>query len=148
MNNNLPDLPSALIRLALSDLRDVEKLSDVYVVDMDLWHEPGGAGDSRCAVCLAGAVVARTLGFSPEDRRILYRISDQTRRKMRALNAFRQGLVSDAMQTMLENSREYLDNEELFDGMRTDVPEYSEETREAFHAVLSRMADALEKLGY
>lgn len=150
MNNNLPDLPSALIRLALADLREVEKLSDVYVVNMSAWHSPNGAGDGRCEVCLAGAVLARTLGFSPEDHMItnLHRISNQTRRKMSALNAFRTGLVFDAMQIMLENSREYQDNEELFEGMHTDVPEYSEKTREAFHAAMARMADELEKLGY
>ena len=54
----LPDKPSALLRVALSDLAKVEQ--DIrYKVDMSSYHvvRPGGI----CHVCLAGAVMAKSL---------------------------------------------------------------------------------------
>ena len=54
----LPIKPSELIRLALSDLRKCEADPD-YTTDMSSWHEPGR---NTCYVCLAGAVMAKSLG--------------------------------------------------------------------------------------
>lgn len=60
MTTILPDKPSELIRLALADLEKAEE-SRAYSVDMGMWHgydEISG----KCTVCLAGAVMAGTLG--------------------------------------------------------------------------------------
>lgn len=48
--------PSALLKLALSDLRKVEQ-DPRYKVNMGTWHYPDANG---CNVCLAGAVLAMT----------------------------------------------------------------------------------------
>lgn len=56
----LPDNRSELLHLAVVDFTSVTKDSR-YVVDMGNWHRPIPQSD-RCAVCLAGAVIAKTLG--------------------------------------------------------------------------------------
>lgn len=64
--NTLPNKASALITVALDDLQKAEASPD-YVIEMGVWHTPGGlmrGADSRCAVCMAGAVMAGTLGAS------------------------------------------------------------------------------------
>ena len=56
----LPGRPSTLIRLALKDLAAVER-SRKFTVDMGVWVQPNG----KCAVCLAGAVMVKTLRVNP-----------------------------------------------------------------------------------
>jgi len=60
----LPRKMSALITIALADLAKVER-SKKYEVIMGTWHDPSRFGDRVCAVCLAGAVMAKTLGADP-----------------------------------------------------------------------------------
>lgn len=66
---SLPDQPSKLLELALNDLEQVEN-DPRYDINMGQWHNPH---ETACSVCLAGAVMAGTLGaapgeeFSPED---------------------------------------------------------------------------------
>jgi hypothetical protein len=62
---SLPDKPSKLIQLALSDLDWVET-DPRYAVDMASWHMPLPANyPPKCLVCLAGAVMAHSLGAPP-----------------------------------------------------------------------------------
>lgn len=56
----LPEKPSELLKLAMLDLEKVEA-DPRYRVDMGEWHKPNG----RCSVCLAGSVMAKTLGLPP-----------------------------------------------------------------------------------
>ncbi len=56
--NKLPNKPSELLEVAMHDLSLVER-SSKYKVDMWSWHKPTGAG--YCEVCMAGAVMAKTL---------------------------------------------------------------------------------------
>lgn len=58
----LPDKPSEIMRLALADLRSC-KSDDTYKINMGTWHTPLLNG--RCSVCLAGAVMAKTLKADP-----------------------------------------------------------------------------------
>jgi len=86
--NQLPNKPSELILLALGDLKKVER-SKKYEVNMSQWHKPNGA----CKVCLAGSVIAMTLGADPTDN---YLDGDlgfnrDTVKKIYALNGFRSG---------------------------------------------------------
>lgn len=58
----LPTVPSQLLRLALDDLRKVER-SKRYAVDMGSWHEPNQYDDKDnrvCAVCFTGALLKST----------------------------------------------------------------------------------------
>ena len=62
----LPNTLSGMIRVALKDEDRVFK-SPKYYVDMDEWHLPPEYGPRKnskvCRVCLAGAVMAGTLGL-------------------------------------------------------------------------------------
>jgi len=60
--NKLPEKMSELIALAIKDLKACEKLSEVYEINMEFWHNPH---NNKCKVCLAGAVMAQTLEASP-----------------------------------------------------------------------------------
>src|SRR5687767_4349571 len=92
MAKRLPDKPSDLILLALHDLEAVEK-DERYRVNMYAWHDPNG----RCSVCLAGAVMAGTLGASPNVHRAPFMFDDDTRWKLRSLDALRAGSISEAL---------------------------------------------------
>ena len=52
----LPNKPSELLKVALTDLELVEGDSK-YRVDMRNWHTP--QYDKTCEVCLAGSVMAK-----------------------------------------------------------------------------------------
>lgn len=147
--DNLPSKASELIRLALSDLRKVEAADNVYVVDMGQWHEPGGVGDSRCAVCLAGAVVAQSLGLDPGERFVdhVKGMPHSIDEKTSALNEFRKGEVDNGMYYLLGGD-DYELNEELFQGMFRHVPHYTDHTKEEFHAAMEKLAADLAALGY
>lgn len=56
----LPDKRSELLRLAIADLQSVAKDSR-YKVVMANWHSPSQS-TATCEICLAGAVMVKTLG--------------------------------------------------------------------------------------
>lgn len=66
MTTVLPSVPSALIKLALSDLAACEN-DAAYEIDMSYWHRPKTRGipfitrKTTCQVCLAGSVMAQSL---------------------------------------------------------------------------------------
>jgi hypothetical protein len=102
-SNSLPDKPSELLKVALADLEAVEGDSR-YNIDLLTWHEPNEYGDGRCVVCLAGSVMAKSLGAdieldlgpSAED----LGISIATSNKLYALNNFRIGLIRAAYKNL------------------------------------------------
>lgn len=97
--SRLPDKPSELIELALEDMAKVEAQPDRYQVHMLQWHAPM-LGSRRCIVCFAGAVMAGTLGV-PDDLPVdPDAFDDDTRAKLLALDAFRQGRVSVGLGNM------------------------------------------------
>ena len=53
-----PRLLSELLTLAIDDMRRLD--TDTYEFNHGAWHRP----DGLCGVCLAGAVMAGTLGFN------------------------------------------------------------------------------------
>ena len=61
----LPTVLSDLIALAISDARKLDR--EVYVPDFTEWHSPitDPEEEGECAICLAGAVIAGTLGLPP-----------------------------------------------------------------------------------
>ena len=93
----LPTKPSELIRVALADLRECEA-DDRYRVDMWDLHSSrkGQRGQMVCHVCLAGAVLAQTLG-APRNRSIsgrdLARYRSSVQDRLRALDYFRRGEI-------------------------------------------------------
>lgn len=59
----LPTTPSKLLRLAVKDARAVAKMK-TRSLDMFTWHTPLKGG--KCVVCMAGAVMDRSLGANPK----------------------------------------------------------------------------------
>ena len=60
-----PEKLSDLIDLAIADTRRLDH--NRYVPDWSVWHRPRPL-DDKCMVCLAGAVIAGTLGCALETR--------------------------------------------------------------------------------
>lgn len=112
--SKLPDKLTDLIELALKDLTEVEALPVRYTVRMSFWHAPaqqmGIPGGDQCMVCLAGAVMARTLAL-PDDVEIDLLsmenyMSGVDRRKLEALDYVRKGdLVTAANITCIDQPK-------------------------------------------
>lgn len=105
----LPKKPSALIRLALSDLEKVQRMK-TRKVNMSVW---GTRVKGVCTVCLAGSVMDRTLkisssfikaddrddagfGYHPNSQKIRSVMGERDIAAVLALNNMRQGEVSQA----------------------------------------------------
>lgn len=115
--SRLPDKLSDLLELAVNDARAIEGTTRdgrTYVLEMGVYHWP--THDSRCLVCMAGAVMARTLECPPDEVSCPsdYQ-SDDTWKKLKYINAMRTGsiplnvgtLYSQAYNVMLRVTREY-----------------------------------------
>lgn len=94
MTNKLPDKPSELIRVALADMKKAQDKG--HRIDMDHWSVEEG---KKCAVCLAGALMAETgdagyRKFDPDDFDV------ETRKKLYAIDDFRQGMVNSGLVVM------------------------------------------------
>jgi len=142
----LPTVPSALIRLALKDLKAVEKMEE-YSVNMATWHDKNNG--EYCEVCFAGAVMARTLEVSIDSaaspsgvqNRVTAYFPQTTNGKLDALDDFREGNC-----------------EAGFTGMRLDshkgvkfnrhVPLYNIDDPKQFHDAMRKLARDLKKAGY
>lgn len=87
----LPDNPSKLIRLAIHDLTLCEK-SSKYRIHMGTWHSIGSGG--VCRVCLAGAVMAKSLKIPIEKTIGAFELDERdTKLKIIALDDLRTGDV-------------------------------------------------------
>lgn len=83
-----------------------------YAVNMGTWHQPyrttfdfcSGehipAGDNRCQVCLAGAVIAKSLGQSPSDEIEFCAIEMDVQARLAALDSLRKGDVVNAVYSL------------------------------------------------
>ena len=79
--DQLPDTRHELLTLAVADARSLKR-SDCLPGFGD-WHTPKGHG--RCAICLAGAVLAGPLGCSPIEEAKPWLLSYLYQRKLEAL---------------------------------------------------------------
>lgn len=92
----LPDRLSDLLELALSDLEKVE-WDGRYVVRMSTWHTPF---DGKCYVCLAGAIIAGTLGEEVEASLAPRHFDRDTEKKLLVLDLLRLGIVWKALEDL------------------------------------------------
>jgi hypothetical protein len=144
VEDTLPDLPSALIRVAIGDLIKIEK-SPLYHPNMEIWHSGGWASDHRndgkCQVCWAGAVMVESLhapinrNMWPED------YISSIGLKLHAIDDFRSGEWAFALDMMGIDTSEF-DLSKLDD----DPPCYRDDP-EAFKECMLRAADILEGIG-
>lgn len=94
-NPRLPNKPSALILTALTDLNKIERNNRKYKINMEVWHSR--CGDQKCAVCLAGSVIAARTGADPDHTLEPGDFSPAIRDKFLALDLFRGGYISDGL---------------------------------------------------
>lgn len=141
----LPDKPSELIRLAIADLEKCEK-DDRYEIDMYAWHQPD-RDTGVCLVCLAGSVIASTLGGDRKTR--LYPadyidfshpadIDFSDSNKLSALNNFRAGYWREGLSVIRADTPNV-------EGLPHPVP--YDENPAAFKADMLRAADILAEAG-
>lgn len=136
----LPDKPSELIETALRDLEAVERLPETYRVDMRMWHS-WGSSEKKCYVCLAGAVMAQSLGAGPE-RDLDPTEFDEEYSKLIALNYFRCGDITVGLMHMSAWKTEYEDKIE-----DRHVPQYNRDDGRSFKEEIRKMVEYLREKG-
>lgn len=137
LTDQLPDKPSDLIKVALVDLKSIRR-SQKYIVNMQRWHEPIG---DACHVCLAGAVMARSLGANPHGDLTPGDYGGMISKKLDALDDFRSGAVSvgfDSLGLGYEHG-------EAFDRF---VPGFNRNDPRPFYKAMEKLADDLRAAGY
>ena len=99
----LPDKLSDLIDLALSDLEKARN-DPRYEINMSAWHRPLKEPNAlypftagKCLVCLAGSVMAFSLGADSQQDKFPKDYDEDTCRKLNALDAIRLGEVNYAL---------------------------------------------------
>ena len=133
--------PSELIRHALTDLEKCER--EGYWIDMSVWHV-GSENEDMCRVCLAGAVMAQTMGGSrKEDINPLLllddgRIDEASYNALIALDAFVSGQVESGAAAMK------ICEDDLPEGRH--VPRY-EDDPEKFKEAMFELVGELERCG-
>jgi hypothetical protein len=85
----LPNKLSALLRIAVKDAKACEA-DPRYKLAMDTWHTPRSPG-GVCEVCLAGSVMAKTLGLRRDVSASPYSYTTSVERRLRALDYMRMG---------------------------------------------------------
>ncbi len=142
----LPEKPSELIRVALADLEKCEDDPEL-VIDMGDWVVPTPlSGFSLCEVCLAGAVMVKSLDCDTGRRWTPHDLEPEGYRnsvsgKLFALNDFRMGAVHNGLR---------------YCGIEDDDPRYKnvppsfhvgsfEGNRTYFKRRLGKLADLLQE---
>lgn len=139
----LPDKASALIRVALLDLAKIEA-DPFYRIDMTDWHRgpnrsPSSFHTPTCAVCFAGAVMAKSLKAPFESDITPGEFDYDTSRKLAALDDFRRGDIRHGLETMgIETMEEVVNDMAVADYYHNP---------ERFRADMTVMADYLEERG-
>ena len=141
----LPTKPSELIRLALADLRACER-DDRYVVDMGDWHRPSMDDREVCRVCLAGAVLAQTLGL-PREHAIstedLAGYGSSVQGALLALDFFRRGEIANGLDWLHHDQSEEWEEWDKY----AWGAEYDKSNPDEFHECMHRRADYLASYG-
>lgn len=92
----LPEKPSELIRVAITDLIKCEEDPN-YRINMADWHRPQG---EVCEVCLAGAVMAQRIGVYRHEIRNPVLFPPEVSGPLLALDDFRMGCVSGGLERL------------------------------------------------
>jgi hypothetical protein len=139
----LPDRPSALVRAALADIEECERDQRYSIESIDefwerQWHRLS-KDRATCNVCAAGAVMAKSLYVNwgetctPDD------FEQDTRKKLMALNEFRQGDIHTALVHIMGYAKNPLEVERR-------ITPYAQ-SRRLFFRQMNLLADDLEAHG-
>ena len=135
--DGLPNKLSDLLFVAIDDLKEVRTDRDNYRVDMDVWHEPGEVSEI-CTVCMAGAVMAKSLWV---DKGKYYYPADfghDTRHKLKAIESFRQKAFYNAvvgMTKVLGFDMPFLDHFSRHNDEGTELPGNNKASRAIINAL-------------
>lgn len=151
MSDKLPSKPSALIRQAVRDLQSCER-SSRYWIDMHQWHTPHGDHDDVCYVCLAGSVMAQSLGSDPSEVMDPVDLDVEDENKMLFLNSLRCGLLLDVVEFNDAFPDHRLSEDEWDDlsehiSMGSLACVYSHVQPEHFHEAMLKAAKIFEEEG-
>ena len=106
MHQLAPSLPSHVLQLAMKDFEEVS-LDDDYEINMSLFHKPNGGYNNTCSVCLAGSVMAKSLGVPIGFSASPGMFDEATAEKLEALDLLRTGDVCIALTHMGYAPEEY-----------------------------------------
>lgn len=145
----LPQIPSQLIRLACDDLEWVRARPETYVIDMGLWMTP--LDSNRCAVCMAGAVMAFSLKAPITKSKVPFDYGAPNANRLVALDHFRVGKIDEGLYSLgydIPRLPPNLIAKVLAEATKRG-PWYEYETsRVKFLAQMKRLARAFAKHGY
>ncbi len=96
MKKELPAKLSELLRLAVEDAKKLSK-NPKYVLCMLDWHLPL---DKKCAICMAGAVMACELKTNRNDTVMPEDLGEEVNNKLMAINALREGNIIEAFNNL------------------------------------------------
>lgn len=141
--NQLPDKLSDCLELALRDLEACEA-DPAYRIYMDDWHWPSKS-KTKCRVCLAGSVMAKTIGVPIGEYASPYGLEDcgdHDSSRLSALNDLRLGWLHEAIRTVHgdEEARRF------GAGKRAMPVEYRDDPA-AFKSDMRGIVDLLRKAG-
>ena len=155
-----PKPPTKLSDLIDLAVRDGERLDpNVYVPNAGVWHEPAQDEREQCYVCLAGAVIAGTLGANPAQEvrpsefpkwNTALVALDHARKGdyAYAIDMLKEGTVAGSMAFLSSMSEE----EQLKIGQEVPIPDHSEfQSMDSFLDHLKELediAEALRRIGY
>lgn len=169
----LPRKMSALIKIALRDIRKAEK-SAAFVVDMREWYEPNQeivcrVGDSdglviskqkACVACAAGSVMAFSFGLGPDgnpDKASNLLGSEENGMQLSAIDSLRRGAVASAARELdisydqWEGPERDIDDTKKLDGffekLNSNIPDYDNIDPKPFHEAMEKLQAKLEKAG-
>ena len=109
---NDPHTLSELIGVAISDFKKIIEEGDGYFPSFGDWHNNV---DSTCYVCLAGAVMAKTMDEPFEETLTPSDFRGKAALSMSALNHVRNGYYSHAYNTLFPEREEAPIHEKLLD---------------------------------
>jgi hypothetical protein len=136
----LPNKPSAYLTLALQDLTRAER-SRKYSINMQSWHSGGDSSRPTCSVCLAGSVMAFSLGAKPKEDKEPYDYNVRTNIILNSIDAFRRGRVQEALQSISITGRPG-----LIVGDRA-MPSYHDGGGKAFKKAMKELISDLKLAG-
>lgn len=140
----LPNKPSALIRVAVEDLKKAERDKKTYRINMDDWHVSEKAdlnGSGKCEICFAGAVIAFSLGIASNETMNPDDFPKTTKQKLYALDQFRYGEINEALEYL------GLENKPRLRLLGNDVVTDYEVDPKQFKQDMLEISDTLERLG-
>lgn len=134
----LPNKLSALIFVALKDLRKVERSPKYSIAMSQTWHD-GTTIFAPCMVCFAGAVMAGTCKVPLNKYATPEYFPRDTNRKFMALDSIRLGYLQSALNRLDVELPKVFTNE-------VEIADYTDDPAQ-FHKDMHQIAKELKKFG-